>query len=179
MHCLRLLPWAYLLCFTASVASAQGRSSSSITRSVAAPTTSSHEFELGLGVGFPGGTGAQLGYWGPVVVRGSLASIGIASSADLEVGWQFDRDGDFRQYVGVGAWGVHGVLFWGFGVSEMLWFGGGPRYGIRYRGFTASVGVDVGSMQETGVDLLFLTGQYEDSSLGAVPFAKLGYSWYF
>lgn len=132
------------------------------------------QFELGVSVGTPGVANIQFGYWGntvPIVARGYGGFIGIAGGAGGEIGWLFDNEGPFRQYVAAGFEAGSGFdPFSGFSGS---WVGAGPHYGFNWNGFSLDAGVSIG----TGSRAWLMFGMPDYT--GPLPVLNVGYSVFF
>lgn len=119
-----------------------------------APENTSKESHYLLEFGFTLGMPAvpiniNLGYWGskrlPLLVRLSGMSYGTKSHGiQADIGWPFDREGNFRQFVAASFVASH----WQTGDSSRSTIydqtGVGPSYGLNWYGFSLLAGLTVG-----------------------------------
>ena len=144
--------------------------------SASEPQKKSTDLELGVAAGTPALVSAQFGFWRnegfPLVIRAAGMFWGLVAGGEVEFGWYFDREGDYRQYLALGGEaGAFGVI--ATPITDGSWIGGSLRYGFRYKGLTAMVGVTIGRGE--GNWLFVFPGSYT----GPMPLLKIGYSWYF
>ncbi len=127
-------------------------------------------WRLGLGAGSPGVPSVMFQYWSetsPFMGRLHAGTLGnLANGAALDLGIAIDNSGNFRQFVGIS--GEANQVFWGLGT--VYWMGGGPKYGVRYKGLYADIGGGVGV--SNGDFLGFSIG----NELAFFPMAHVGYS---
>lgn len=133
------------------------------------------QLEMGISAGSPAWGNANLGYWGtpslPLLVRIYGLHWGYGYGAGGEIGWLFDAEGAFRQYVAVG--GEFGSYFWPFSLHTGEGGGGGIHYGFNWNGWSLDVGLNIGTVRWGW--LFWETG----SQVGLLPSLQVGYSWFF
>ena len=124
----------------------------------AAETVSSAYKEIGATLGTPALGNIVLGYWSddqfPWLVRASGMDYGSTRGIQGDLGWAFDRDGKFKQFlvVSIGSERIdesnnNNEILSGTGI--------GPTYGFNLYGFSLQLGVLFGSFQvyheDTGI----------------------------
>jgi hypothetical protein len=130
--------------------------------------------ELGVVAGFPSLVGVELGWWNafgaPLLLRLHLGGTYFAVTdrvgtvqtgwfcAAADAGYLIDRDGSFKQWIGLSG---------GVGIGSDFGFAFvGPSWGFHYsKAFSVTVGPTVLVTERT--------------TLFPLPFAKIGASWFF
>ena len=124
--------------------------------------------ELGVTLGTPAGLNINVGWWGdesfPLLARLSGMYYGsLSKGVQGEVGWAFDTDGAFKQFVAAAG------LTASIGNNPVTWTGAGPVYGINWHGLSAELGITFGSGTDSNGAKLS----------GAQAIAQVGYSFLF
>ena len=141
--------------------------------------TSTQGPEVGASFGTPGGVHLQLGYGfeSPILVRARAGAFVWGShklhnyftaGAGGELGWEFDRQGDFHQFVGLGVEGGMGDIAF----IDYNAMGAGPRYGMRWNNWNLTAGFNVGY----GHVNEFMGMRIESWDFGMLPSMQVGYS---
>jgi hypothetical protein len=116
--------------------------------------------EIGLTLGPPTIVNINLGYWGPkelpMLVRVSGMYYGNTRGIQLDVGYVFDRERNFRQYVALSAVSWQAVSnyysFWTNTNSNSykdIFYGVGPSYGFNWYGLSLQIGLALGQDSNT------------------------------
>lgn len=131
--------------------------------------------DVGVSVGTPGGLNLGVTKWGigeiPLLVRGSGSYINSNFwGFQPEVGFAFDTEGLFRQYVSVAYTRTN--LYLPSRGTGLTWEGIGPVYGINWGGFSAQLGLSFGKGTSTED---FVVSRITTPQL----VAQVGYAFYF
>jgi hypothetical protein len=116
--------------------------------------------EFGLTVGTPSIVNLNVGYWGPntlpMLFRVSGMYYGQTRGGQIDIGYVFQREAKFRQYVAISAvaWQMSTDVysFWSNNVAASykdVFYGIGPAYGLNWFGLSFQIGVAFGQDNNT------------------------------
>lgn len=129
------------------------------------------QVEVGANLGTPGLLNVSIGIWGPsflpLILRLTGGYAAISAGYGGEVGFIFDNEGSFRQFLAVGT--ETGGVFSPSSAEERTYGGMGLKYGFNWRGLSLDVGLLYGDYDRRTPGMI---SHYE----GILPSINLGFS---
>lgn len=136
------------------------------------------QVELGVNIGTPALLNFSLGLWGPdsfpILARVSGGYLAYTAGFGGELGYIFDNEGSFRQYLALGAETGAGISPTNLDLGEYA--GIGPHYGFNWGGFTVDFGILYGTGTYGNLVRATLDGVAIQRQTGIIPVLNLGFS---